>query len=171
MKEKQQKALEYINNLDNTMKELYLKLLNGPIEEMGVNHIKMKCDLLGFDIEQSIDIEKIIETESNNDYIKNEEDEFIGKINKKNSVLSNLWITLIKLGKEQPSAFLPSDSNIEDFIKFHSTKNLYRRGILNEDVFRKNLNKYFIGSIPSLYEFYKHEILKVFDRTTTRMFI
>lgn len=59
MKEIQQRALEYINSFDDIIKKQFLKVLNGPVEEMGVNHIKMKCDLLGIDITQKIDLNNL----------------------------------------------------------------------------------------------------------------
>lgn len=163
MREKQQKALEYINSLDNTKKELYLKILNGPIEEMGVNQIKIKCDLLGFDIEQYIDLEKISEDLDKNNSIENDkEDDFIIKVDKNHTILSNLWAILIKFGQTKPSQYLPTKSEIDKFIDRYNR--YFKENILKQCYDEGNI---IICDIPSLYEFYKHEILENFNRTTT----
>lgn len=56
--QKRKEALDYINSFDDIIKEQFLKVLNGPVNEMGVEQIKLKCQLLGYDLEKEVKLEE-----------------------------------------------------------------------------------------------------------------
>lgn len=56
--QKRQEAIDYINSFDDVIKEQFLKVLNGPVNEMGAGQIKLKCQLLGYDLEKEVIIDK-----------------------------------------------------------------------------------------------------------------
>lgn len=55
---KRKEALDYINSFDDVIKEQFIKVLNGPVNEMGIDQIKLKCDILGYDLEKEITLEE-----------------------------------------------------------------------------------------------------------------
>ena len=56
--QKRKEALDYINSFDDVIKEQFIKVLNGPINEMGVEQIKLKCAILGYDLEKEVKLEE-----------------------------------------------------------------------------------------------------------------
>lgn len=57
LNKKRKEVIEYINSFDEVVKNQFIKVLNGPIEELGVEQLKMKCILLGYDLEKEINLE------------------------------------------------------------------------------------------------------------------
>ena len=57
-KRRKQEVIDYINSFDDVIKEQFMKVLNGPVDELGVEQIKMKCILLGYDLNKQVDIEE-----------------------------------------------------------------------------------------------------------------
>lgn len=55
---KRREVINYINSFDDVIREQFIKVLNGPINELGVEQIKMKCILLGYDLEKEVKLEE-----------------------------------------------------------------------------------------------------------------
>lgn len=55
--ERYQKALDYINSFDDVIKKQFIKTLNGPVEELGADQLRLKCDLLGYDLNKDIKLD------------------------------------------------------------------------------------------------------------------
>ena len=47
---------DYINSLEEPIKNQTLDLLNGPIENLTIDQLKLKCVLLGYDLNKKIDM-------------------------------------------------------------------------------------------------------------------
>lgn len=66
LNKKKQEVIEYINSFDETIQNQFIKTLNGPLKELGIDQIKMKAILLGYDLEKEIDFENILNKKGNN---------------------------------------------------------------------------------------------------------
>lgn len=49
--------IEYINNLDEPTKQQTISALNGPVENLTIDQLKLKCAILGYDLDRKIDFE------------------------------------------------------------------------------------------------------------------
>lgn len=58
LNKKKKEVIDYINSFDDVIKEQFIKVLNGPVDELGVDQIKMKCALLGYDLEKEVKLEE-----------------------------------------------------------------------------------------------------------------
>jgi len=58
LNKKKKEVIDYINSFDDVVKNQFMKVLNGPIDELGIEQIKMKCILLGYDLEREIKLEE-----------------------------------------------------------------------------------------------------------------
>jgi len=55
---KKQEDIDYINSFDDAIKEQFIKVLNGPINEIGIEQIKLKCKFLRYDLEKEVKYEE-----------------------------------------------------------------------------------------------------------------
>lgn len=49
-------AIEYIKSFDEVIQRQFISTLNSPINELGIDQIKLKCALLGYDLEKDVEI-------------------------------------------------------------------------------------------------------------------
>lgn len=56
LNKKKKEVIDYINSFDDVVKNQFMKVLNGPIDELGIEQIKMKCILLGYDLNKKVNL-------------------------------------------------------------------------------------------------------------------
>ena len=57
LKAKRQEAIDYIKSFDEVVQQQFLHVLNSPINELNVDQIRLKCALLGYDLDRKVKLE------------------------------------------------------------------------------------------------------------------
>ena len=57
LKAKRQEAIDYIKSFDEVVQQQFLHVLNSPINELNIDQIKLKCALLGYDLDRKVKLE------------------------------------------------------------------------------------------------------------------